>query len=217
MKSAMKKLAGLGLAAFAAVGFGSAANAEYPEKPLTLVVSFPAGGNADIVARIQAEALSDELGVPVNVVNTPGGAHIPATMSVVEAPADGYTLFNWSPPSFMVVPLTRATPYEPLEDFVPLFAGISASNALYVRGDSPINTFEEFIEAARAETFKMGVNGLAAPPNLSAVQLADQFDLEFTTIALKTVPGSLNGLIANVTWLLARLLRQTDLVTPSSR
>ena len=84
----------------------------------------------------------------------------------------------------------------PLEDFVPLFAGISASNALYVRGDSPINTFEEFIEAARAETFKMGVNGLAAPPNLSAVQLADQFDLEFTTIALKTVPGSLNGLIA---------------------
>lgn len=72
MKSAMKKLAGLGLAAVAAVGFGSAANAEYPEKPLTLVVSFPAGGNADIVARIQAEALSDELGVPVNVVNTPG-------------------------------------------------------------------------------------------------------------------------------------------------
>ena len=54
-----------------AVGLGSAANAEYPEKPLTLVVSFPAGGNADIVARIQAEALSDELGVPVNVVKHP--------------------------------------------------------------------------------------------------------------------------------------------------
>lgn len=184
------------LAAASTFGLTAPAKADYPDKPITLVVSFPAGGNADIVARIQAEALSAELGVPVNVVNTPGGAHIPATMSVVEAPADGYTLFNWSPPSFMVVPLTRATPYQPLEDFIPLFAGISASNALYVRGDSPINTFEEFIEAAKATTFKMGVNGLAAPPNLSAVQLADQFDLEFTTIALKTVPGSLNGLIA---------------------
>lgn len=184
------------LAAASTFGLTAPAQADYPDKPITLVVSFPAGGNADIVARIQAEALSAELGVPVNVVNTPGGAHIPATMSVVEAPADGYTLFNWSPPSFMVVPLTRATPYQPLEDFIPLFAGISASNALYVRGDSPINTFEEFIEAAKATTFKMGVNGLAAPPNLSAVQLADQFDLEFTTIALKTVPGSLNGLIA---------------------
>jgi len=196
MKSTMMKFASLGFAAFAALSLAGTASAEYPDKPLTLVVSFPAGGNADIVARIQAEALGEELGVPVNVINTPGGAHIPATMSVLEAPADGYTLFNWSPPSFMVVPLTRATPYQPLEDFVPLFAGISASNALYVAGDSPINTFEEFIEYAKENKLKMGVNGLGAPPNLSAVQLADQFDLEFTTIALKTVPGSLNGLIA---------------------
>ena len=116
-------------------------------------------------------------------------------MSVLEAPADGYTLFNWSPPSFMVVPLTRATPYKPLEDFVPLFAGISASNALYVRSDS-LTTFEEFIEGAKGKLLKMGVNNLGAPPNLSAVQMADQFGLEFTTIALKTVPASLNGLVA---------------------
>jgi len=103
-----------------------------------VVVSFAAGGNADIVQRLQAEAMSKELGVPVNVVNKPGGAHIPATMSVLEAPADGYTIFNWSPPSFMIVPLTREVPYSPLDDFIPLFASISASNALYVRADSPV-------------------------------------------------------------------------------
>ena len=173
-----------------------AAVAAWPEKPITVVVSFAAGGNADIMARIQAEELSKQLGVPVNVINLPGGAHIPATMSVLEEPANGYTIFNWSPPSFMVVPLTRETPYEPLEDFIPLFAGISASNALYVRSDSPYTTFEEFIEGARTTKLKMGVNNLGAPPNLSAVQLAQQFDLEFTTIALKTVPASLNGLVA---------------------
>ena len=171
------------------------AMAEWPDKPITYVVSFGAGGNADIVARMNADVLSRELGVPVNVVNKPGGAHIPATMSVVEAPADGYTLFNWSPPSFMIVPLTRETPYAPLEDFIPLFAGISASNALYVRGDSPYTTFEEFLEGARENKLTIGVNNLGAPPNLSAVQLANEFGLEFKTLALKTVPATMAGLI----------------------
>lgn len=116
-------------------------------------------------------------------------------MSVLEAPADGYTIFNWSPPSFMIVPLTREVPYDPLEDFIPLYAGISASNALYVRADSPHQTFEEFIDAARAEKLSIGVNNLGAPPNLSAVQLASEFGLEFKTVALKTVPATLAGLI----------------------
>jgi len=83
------------------------------------VVLFGAGGNADIVARMNAEVLSEAPGVPVNVANKPGGAHVPATMSVLEAHADGDTVFNWSPPGFMVVPLTRATPYDPLTDFIP--------------------------------------------------------------------------------------------------
>jgi len=183
-------------AAVTALGLGtSAALAEYPERPVNVVVSFAAGGNADIVARLNADALSSELGVPVNVINKPGGAHIPAAMSVLEAPADGYTIFNWSPPSFMVVPLTRAIPYSPLDDFIPLFAGISASNALYVRADSPYQTFEEFVEGAKQNKLAMGVNNLGAPPNLSAVQLANEFGLEFKTIALKTVPATLTGLI----------------------
>jgi tripartite-type tricarboxylate transporter receptor subunit TctC len=192
----MKNMKNLAIAALATVGLASgAAIAEYPDKPITVVVSFAAGGNADIVQRMNAEAMSKELGVPVNVINKPGGAHIPATMSVLEAPADGYTLFNWSPPSFMVVPLTRDVPYNPLKDFVPIFASISASNALYVRADSPYNTFEEFIEGAKANKLSMGVNNLGAPPNLSAVQMAGEFGLEFKTIALKTVPATMAGLI----------------------
>ncbi|MYB35576.1 MAG: tripartite tricarboxylate transporter substrate binding protein [Gammaproteobacteria bacterium] len=171
------------------------AQADYPEKPITYVVSFAAGGNADIVARMNAEVLSKNLGVPVNVVNKPGGAHIPATMSVVEAPADGYTVFNWSPPSFMVVPLTRKVPYDPMKDFIPLYAGISASNALYVSAESPYNTFEEFIDGAKKTKLTMGVNNLGAPPNLSAVQLATEFGLEFKTLALKTVPKTMAGLL----------------------
>ena len=186
----------MAIATLAALGLGAGvALAEYPDKPVTIVVSFAAGGNADIMARLNAEALSKELGVPVNVLNKPGGAHIPATMSVLEKPADGYTLFNWSPPSFMIVPLTRKVPYKPLEDFIPLMAGISASNALYVRSDSPYKTFEEFVEGAKARKLTIGVNNLGAPPNLSAVQLASEFELEFKTLALKTVPATMAGLL----------------------
>lgn len=181
-------VAALGLSA-------SVALAEFPEKPITVVVSFAAGGNADILARISAEAMSENLGVPVNVVNKPGGAHIPATMSVKEAPADGYTILNWAPPNFMVVPLTRAVPYNVQEDFVPIYALATASNALYVRNDSPYKTFEEFIEGAQESKLAIGVNNLGAPPNLSAVQLASEFDLEFKTIALKTVPATMTGLV----------------------
>lgn len=180
-----------------ATGFAGSVDAQgkWPTKPITIVVSFKAGGNADIVARMNADALSKQLGVPVNVLNKPGGAHIPATMSVLKAPADGYTLFNWSPPSFMVVPLTRKVPYKPLRDFIPLFAGISASNALYVRADSPYKTFEEFIKGAKAKKLTLGVNNLGAPPNLSAVQMAKEFGLEFKTLALRTVPATMTGLL----------------------
>jgi len=190
------KLLARAVAAAAALTVTAATIADdYPSKPITVVVSFAAGGNADTVARLGADALSRQLGVPVNVINKPGGAHIPAVMSVLEQPADGYTLLNWSPPSFMIVPLTRAVPYSPLDDFIPLFAGISASNALYVRADSPYTTFEEFIDGARARKLTIGVNNLGAPPNLSAVQLANEFGLEFKTLALKTVPATMAGLL----------------------
>ena len=188
IKAAIAGLLTLGLSTGTAL-------AAWPEKPITLVVSFAAGGNADIGARLTAEAVSKELGVPINVINKPGGAHIPATMSVKNADADGYTIFQWSPPSFMVVPLTRKVPYSPTKDFVPFYAGPTASNALYVRADSPIETFEQFLAAAKAEKLTMGVNNFGAPPNLSAVQMAAQFGLEFKTLALKTVPATITGLI----------------------
>ena len=113
-----------------AMGASIAVAEDYPRKPINVVVSFAAGGNADIMARLEGEALSQQLGVPVKIINKPGGAHIPAVVSVVEAPADGHTLMWWAPPSFVVVPLTRAVPYDPLEDFIPIYAVTAASRVL---------------------------------------------------------------------------------------
>lgn len=190
-----KTLLAAAVGSLISLGTAAVAADDYPNGPITIISSFKAGGNADINARLNADALSKELGVPVNVVNKPGGAHIPAAMSVVEGDADGYTLFQWSPPSFMVVPLTRDVPYSPADDFIPLFADQTASNALYVRADSPYQTVEDLIAGAKENRLTIGVNGLGAPPNLSAVQFASEFGLEFITLALKTVPGTMTGLI----------------------
>ncbi|TCS59001.1 tripartite-type tricarboxylate transporter receptor subunit TctC [Primorskyibacter sedentarius] len=179
------------------VTFTTAAVAQddYPNKPITLVVSFPAGGNADIIARLNAEGLSRELGVPVNVINVPGGGMIPAVMNVLEKPADGYTLFRWTTPSVVIGPLVRKAPYDPMADMTPLFADETVANALYVSADSEIETFEQFFEVAKTKKMKMGVNNIGAPPHLSAVQLGQEFDLEFNNLVMKTVPASLLGLV----------------------
>ncbi len=79
-------------AAAAASLTGAAAQSTYPTKPISLVVGFPAGGGGDGAARVYAKHLSDELKQPVNVINRPGGNTIPAVLSVMKAPADGYTL-----------------------------------------------------------------------------------------------------------------------------
>src|SRR5690606_14967086 len=79
------------------LAFSVPAKAEYPEKPISLIVPFAAGGGTDVAARITAKYLSQELGKPVNIVNQGGGNSIPGTLSVLTARADGYTLLFDSP------------------------------------------------------------------------------------------------------------------------
>lgn len=66
---------------------------KYPSRAIHLIVSFSAGGAIDITSRVLASNLSERFGVPVNVINKPGGNSIPATLELMNSPADGYTLF----------------------------------------------------------------------------------------------------------------------------
>jgi len=187
------RMAGLALALLTGA---TAVTAEgWPTKPITLIVSFAAGGNADLQGRIEAKYLEEILGVPIKVENVPGGGHVPGVMKFLGQPADGYTMFRYSPPSAVIGPLVRNVPYNPSEDFAPLWVSNQSSGVLYVRADSPYETFDDFIEAAKAEQLIIGVNNIGAPPHLSAAWLGDAFDVEFKILALKTIPASITGLI----------------------
>ena len=82
----------LGALASLAAQLPAAAQADYPNKPLTMIVPFPAGGRTDLVGRIVAQELTKHIGRPVAVVNKPGASSVLGAREVAESPPDGYTL-----------------------------------------------------------------------------------------------------------------------------
>ena len=95
--------------------------AGYPARPLRFIVPYPPGGGTDVVARVVARALSDELGQPIVIDNRGGANAIVGTQTAARAPADGYTLLLGVPASLTVNPLLhRDLPYDPLRDFAPV-------------------------------------------------------------------------------------------------
>src|SRR5690606_30176697 len=112
-------------ASMLALGLGApAAMAAYPEKPITLIVPFPAGSGTDAVGRIFAEEISTKLGQPVVVENKPGANATIAAGHVAKAEPDGYTLFVTTNTSHSAAPwLMKSVSYDPVKDFTPIARG----------------------------------------------------------------------------------------------
>lgn len=148
-RAASVLLAGaLGATAFA--GTAMAADT-YPDKEVTIVVPFSAGGSTDQLARILAEQLSTKLGKRFLVDNVPGAGGNIAMGQVARAKPDGYTLILVSS-SFVVNPgLYAKVPYDPVKDFAPISYIASAPSFLIVNPKLGVKTFQEFLAKAKAE------------------------------------------------------------------
>lgn len=124
--------------------------AEWPERPITLVVPFPAGGSSDVVARIYAEALKDSLGRPLVIENRPGANGNIGAGQVARAAPDGYTLLlSGNGQNAMNHGLYARVPYDSRKDFVHISQFASIANALVVAADSPLKNFSDFLAAAK--------------------------------------------------------------------
>ncbi len=144
LRTAAATLAGLGLAA-------SAIAQQYPAKPVTLMVPYPAGGPSDVVARSVNTTLSKHLGQPVIVENLGGATGAIAATKVLNAPADGYYLFQGSPNELILSPLANAAVKFKSEDFRLLQVVDLAHIAFLARKDLPVNTVDEFVAYARKQ------------------------------------------------------------------
>src|SRR3954466_13303058 len=126
------------------------ARADYPEKQITMMVCFPAGGGTDIAARLINTQLGEALGKPVIVENRGGAGGNIAIQAMKRLPADGYSLLVCSS-AFVVNPSLYANAaYDPLKDFVPLMVLGASPNVFVVPEKSPIRSMKEFIEKAKA-------------------------------------------------------------------
>ena len=133
-----------------------AAVAQYPVKPIRLIVGFPPGGSADPTTRIMGAALAEQMGQPVVVENRPGADSAIAAEQVSRLPADGYTLmFASNSAMTAAVALRKQAPYDPLADFTPISMVGRATVFLYVHPAVPAATLKDFVEYARANPGKL--------------------------------------------------------------
>jgi tripartite-type tricarboxylate transporter receptor subunit TctC len=124
--------------------------AQYPSRPIRLLVGFPPGGGPDIVARLLAPKLAEALGHPVVVENRIGGTGTIAAETVARSPADGHTLLVGQDGLFVINPhLYKQMPIDPLKDLAPVTSLVSNGFFLAVNPSVPANSFTEFIEYAR--------------------------------------------------------------------
>lgn len=126
--------------------------ADYPDKPIKLIVPYPPGTGTDKLARYTAKRLEGTLGQPVVVENRAGGNAIIAAKHVITSPADGHTLlFAANGPVTTNVALYNNLSYDPLKDFAPVARLAYGPMGLFVPANSPYKTAKEFFEKARKD------------------------------------------------------------------
>jgi tripartite-type tricarboxylate transporter receptor subunit TctC len=147
----------------------STARADWPERQITLIACFPAGGGTDIAARLINTQLGEALGKPVIVENRGGAGGSIGTAAVARAAPDGYTLLVCSS-AFVVNPSLYANvTYDPFKDFAPIMVLGASPNAFVVPAQSPIKSMREVLDKAKANPGKLNwtSSGVGTTPYLA--------------------------------------------------
>ena len=187
----LKKLFLLGLAVVFSFVFASSPKAgEYPNRPITLVVPWQAGGLAAWQAQELAMEMEKKFKVKVLVNSIPGGSSAKGALAVLKAPADGYTILQCWIATFAQVPLFQDAGYEPLRDFYPLAQATNQPVIVAVREDALWKTLKDFLDDAKANPNKYKWSGAAAL-GVQGILLGKLFENE-GVIARKVVyPGTM--------------------------
>jgi len=159
--------------------------AEYPDRPITYIISFNPGGESDITARLQEPVLEEILGVAVNVTHKPGGGGAVAWSEFQRTSnPDGYTLIGINIPHIIAQPMLRKdTGYE-TDGFEHVMWFHFTPNALIVRADSPFKTLKDFIEYAKAnpKVVTVGGSGTYSANHLETLRLERAAGIKLTYI-----------------------------------
>ncbi|HEY5292779.1 MAG TPA: tripartite tricarboxylate transporter substrate binding protein [Burkholderiales bacterium] len=170
----------------------------YPNKPVRIIVPFPAGGTTDIVARIVAQKLTETWGQSVIVENRTGaGGNIGGEAAARSTP-DGYTLFMTSGSIVTANQyIYKKMPFDPTKDLVPITNVASGPQVIVVNSEFPAKTLRQFIDAARAQpgVLNYGHAGIGSQTHLAAENFLFTADLNITSVPYKGEGPAMNDLI----------------------
>ncbi len=200
------RIAALALAAALTVASASAETGDntsaqtYPNRPVRMIVPFPAGGPTDILARVVTQRLSEVWGQPVLVENLPGANTAIAAARVARMPADGYTLLAAMDVTMVLNPITNANlAYEPLKDFSFITLGSKNTSLLTVRAADGPKTVAELIARAKASPGKLNYGAGIITTRLAGYLFNREAGLDIQYIPFNgsapTVQGLLTGAV----------------------
>ncbi|MBP1859033.1 Bug family tripartite tricarboxylate transporter substrate binding protein [Rhizobium herbae] len=201
--SLLKRRTALGLAmvAASALALGTKAQAqEFPDRPVTLVVPFAAGGSTDVVARIIGQKMSEDLGQQVVVENVAGAGGNLGADRVARAEPDGYTILMGTVATHALNPLILKTkPYDPEKDFAPVSLLVLVPNVLVVNPELPAKNVAELLALLKAapEQYSYASSGNGTPLHLSGELFKKMAGVNMQHVPYKGSGPALNDVIGN--------------------
>jgi tripartite-type tricarboxylate transporter receptor subunit TctC len=191
-----------GSALMAALACPLVAAADFPTKPVTVVIGYPAGGATDVFMRAIAPRLSKEWNQQVIVENRPGANEAIAAQHVARSPADGYTLFMCTEMPLTINPfLFKKLAYEPEKNFTPVTWLVAAPLTLAVPASLPVSSLQEFVALAKARSasgkpLSFGSSGAGSVLHFPMAMLAERNGAQMTHVPYKGVAPLVTDLVA---------------------
>ncbi len=177
-----------------------AAGAQWPEKPVHIVVPYVAGAMGDVVSRLLAEELRPKLAQPVIVDNRPGAGGNIGTGAVAAAEPDGYTVVVGATNNFVINQfLYSGMGFDPLASLAPVTILVDVPSVIFINAQTPAKSFAEFAQYAKANKGKVnfGSPGAGTTPHLSAALINQTRALGMTHIPYKGASQGVTALLAN--------------------
>ncbi len=174
--------------------------AEYPEKPIRLVLPFPAGGAVDIIARVITAKMAEDLGKPFVIENKAGAGGILATDTVAKAAPDGYTLLLTTPNHTINAALQASLPYDTEKDLVPVSVVAEVPEVLVSHPGAGFTTFAGFVEYAKKNPGKLNYSsaGIGTLPHITFELLLRRTGIQVAHIPYRGAAPAMTDLLAGV-------------------
>lgn len=176
-----------------------AASSDYPTRPVQVIVPLAAGGPGDILMRVVAEKLGEQLGQRIIIDNRPGAGSNVGFGAAARAPADGYTLLLGLAPLSINPSLFKSVPYDPVKDFVPITRIATFPLVIVAHPSIPANNLQEFVAYVKTKPGELnyGSSGLGSTPHLAGVLMDKVAGTKMVHVPYGGVPAAMTDLITN--------------------